>query len=61
MYLCAVIDLHTRYVVYRSISNTMNADRCKDVVKKAIALHGCPEIFNSDRVASLPVKPLQVC
>jgi putative transposase len=49
MYLCAVIDLHTRYVVNWSISNTMSADWCKDVVEEAIALYGRPEIFNSDQ------------
>lgn len=49
MYLCAVIDLHTRYVLNWSISNTMNADWCKEVVEEAIDMHGKPEIFNTDQ------------
>ncbi len=49
MYLCAVIDLHTRYVVNWSMSNTMNAAWCKEMVEEAILHHGRPEIFNSDQ------------
>ncbi|MBE7172683.1 MAG: IS3 family transposase [Williamsia sp.] len=30
MYLCAIIDLHTRYVVNWSISNTMTAEWCRE-------------------------------
>jgi putative transposase len=51
MYLCAIIDLHTRYVVNWSLSNTMNADWCTQVVEEAIDMHGCPEIFNTDQGA----------
>jgi len=49
MYLCAVIDLHTRYVVNWSVSNTMSAEWCTGVVEDAITLHGQPEIFNTDQ------------
>ncbi len=49
MYLCAIIDLHTRYVVNWSISNTMTAQWCQQVVEDAIAMHGQPEIINSDQ------------
>jgi putative transposase len=49
MYLCAVIDLHTRFVVNWSVSNTMIADWCKQIVEEAIQLHGKPEIINSDQ------------
>lgn len=49
MYLCAIIDLHTRYVVGWSISNTMTADWCAEIVREAIGLHGKPEIMNSDQ------------
>ncbi|MFN3343289.1 MAG: DDE-type integrase/transposase/recombinase [Flavobacteriales bacterium] len=38
MYLCAVIDLHTRYVLNWSISNTMTAEWCRTVVEDAIDL-----------------------
>lgn len=49
MYLCAVIDLHTRYILNWSISNTMSAEWCTGVVEEAIRLHGKPEIFNTDQ------------
>jgi putative transposase len=49
MYLCAIIDLHTRYVVNWSISNTMTAEWCSMIVEEAIAMHGRPEIINSDQ------------
>jgi putative transposase len=49
MYLFAVIDLHTRYVVNWSISNTMTSEWCASVIEEAIANHGQPEIINSDQ------------
>lgn len=49
LYLCAIIDLHTRYVVNWSISNTMTADWVRQVVQEAIAEHGKPSIINSDQ------------
>jgi len=49
MYLCAIIDLHTRYVVNWGISNTMTAQWCCQLVEEAIEMHGKPEIINSDQ------------
>ena len=49
MYLCPVIDLHTRYVVGWGISNTMSAEWCVQIVQQAIETHGKPEIINSDQ------------
>lgn len=49
MYLCAIIDLHTRFVVNWSISNTMTAEWCTMIVEEAIAMHGKPQIINSDQ------------
>jgi len=49
MYLCAIIDLHTRYVVNWSISNTMTAEWCCQVVEEAVRMNGKPEIINSDQ------------
>ena len=49
MYLCAIIDLHTRYVVNWSISNTMTAEWCCQVVAEAVKMNGKPEIINSDQ------------
>jgi putative transposase len=49
MYLMAIIDLHSRYVIGWSVSNSMEADWCANVVEQAIARHGKPEIFNTDQ------------
>jgi len=49
MYLSAIIDVHSRFVVHWDISNTMEAGWCKEVVASVIALHGAPEIFNTDQ------------
>lgn len=49
MYLCAVIDVYTRYVLNWSLSNTMTAEWCSEVVKEAIQQYGKPEIMNTDQ------------
>ncbi|MCU4173897.1 IS3 family transposase [Carboxylicivirga sp. N1Y90] len=49
MYLIAIIDLYSRYVVGWSLSNTMESEWCMETVKKAIAEHGLPEIINTDQ------------
>lgn len=49
MYLTAIIDLYSRYTVVWSLSNTMEAEWCKAVLEDAIALHGRPEILNTDQ------------
>ena len=49
MYLCAIIDLHTRYVVNWGVSNTMTAEWVCMLVEEAITMHGKPEIINSDQ------------
>ena len=46
MYLMAIIDLHSRYVLNWSISNTMSADWCSQVLQETLAVHPKPEIFN---------------
>ena len=49
MYLCAIIDVHTRYVINWSVSNTMTAQWCQLVVQEAIERNGKPDILNSDQ------------
>lgn len=49
MYLTAVIDLYSRYVLNWSISNTMEASWCKEMIADAIQMHGQPEIINTDQ------------
>lgn len=49
LYLCAIIDVYSRYVVGWSLSNTMSSDWCKQTLESAIARHGSPEILNTDQ------------
>jgi putative transposase len=49
MYMVAIIDLYSRYIVNWSISNTMEAKWVVDVVKEAVEKHGKPDIMNSDQ------------
>jgi putative transposase len=49
MYLVAIIDLYSRFIVGWSLSNTMTSEWCKECLKTAIAMHGKPEIINSDQ------------
>lgn len=49
LYLCAIIDLYSRYVVGWSLSNTMTSQWCKQTLEAAIQEHGTPEILNTDQ------------
>jgi putative transposase len=49
MYLIAIIDLYSRYVVHWSLSNTMEAEWCAEFLKEAINKAGKPEMFNTDQ------------
>ena len=51
MYLTAVIDLYSRKVMNWSVSNSMDAEWCKDLIEEAIVQHGKPEIINTDQGA----------
>ena len=49
IYLCAVIDWHSRMVLSWELSNTLDASFCVRAVAKAMEIHGTPEIFNTDQ------------
>ena len=49
LYLTAIIDLFSRYVVNWSISNTMDAQWCADCFLEAVNKCGKPEILNTDQ------------
>lgn len=49
MYLTAIIDLYSRCVLNWSVSNSMDADWCAEVLQEAIDMHGTPEIVNTDQ------------
>jgi len=48
-YLCAVIDWHSRCVLSWERSNTLDASFCVRALKRALAEHGTPDIFNTDQ------------
>jgi len=49
LYLTAIIDLYSRYIIHWSLSSTMTAEWCQQTVQEAIDKHGKPEIFNTDQ------------
>jgi len=49
MYLTAIIDHYSRFVVGWNISNSLDAESVLTVLKQAIKKHGKPEIINSDQ------------
>lgn len=49
LYLVAIIDWHSRYVLSWRLSNTLEADFCVEALGEAIALFGTPKIHNSDQ------------
>ncbi|WMJ72124.1 IS3 family transposase [Cytophagaceae bacterium ABcell3] len=49
MYLTAIIDVHSRYVVGWGVSNTLSAQSSLSVLKEAVSRYGKPEIINSDQ------------
>lgn len=51
MYLCAIIDWHSRFIVSYELSTTMDKAFVLNTVRKAIEIHGKPDILNSDQGA----------
>lgn len=49
MYMIAIIDVNSRYILNWSLSNTMDAAWCTEVLKETLEEHGDPEIFNTDQ------------
>jgi putative transposase len=48
MYLCAVIDWHSRFVLSWELSNTLDGSFCLDALEEALS-RGRPEVFNTDQ------------
>lgn len=49
MYLTAIIDVYSRFIVGWGVSNSLTAEASYNVLKQAIQDYGCPEIINSDQ------------
>ena len=61
VYLCAVVDWFSRKVLSWRLSITMEAAFCIEAVEEALARHGRPEIFNTDRDRSSPPSTSPPC
>jgi putative transposase len=61
VYLAAVMDWFSRRVLAWRVSITMEVDFCLEAVEEALARHGKPTIFNTDRVRSSPAPPSPGC
>ena len=46
LYLVAILDWHSRYVVAWRLSNSLEADFCVDALQEALG-QGRPEVFNT--------------
>ena len=49
VYLTAIMDWHSRYVLSWEISNSLDTSFCISALDRAIARYGVPAIFNSDQ------------
>lgn len=49
LYLMAIIDLKSRYVLNWSVSNSMDATWCAEVFRETVHKYGAPEILNTDQ------------
>jgi putative transposase len=49
MYMVAIIDWYSRYIVGFELSNTLDRTFIIEAIQKAIKRHGKPEIMNSDQ------------
>ena len=51
VYLTAVMDWYSRFVLSWEVSVTMDADFCVSALERSLRLYGAPEIFNTDQGA----------
>lgn len=56
MYLYAIIDVYSRYIVGWKLSNTLSADNVHEMLKESIRKFGAPEIINSDQGSQYTTK-----
>lgn len=60
MYLVAVLDWYSRYVLAWQLSNTLDGYFCLDALQKALA-QGRPEIFNTDQGVQFTAQAFTAC
>ncbi len=49
MYMAAIIDVHSRKILNWSVSNSMSAEWCTELLNDTIQQYGAPQIHNSDQ------------
>ena len=49
VYLAAIMDWHSRYVISWELSNSLESSFCVKALERAISRYGKPEIFNTDQ------------
>ena len=57
MYLTAIIDIYSRYVVGWGLHNSLHAENVKEVLDRAISINGKPNIVNSDQGSQFTSEP----
>jgi putative transposase len=60
MYLAAVIDWYSRYVIAWRLSNTMDGSFCVELLEEALR-SGKPEVFNTDQGAQFTAEAFTGC
>ena len=55
MYLAAVLDWHSRYVIAWRLSNTLDGEFCLEMLEEALG-RGKPEVFNTDQGVQFTAK-----
>lgn len=61
VYLTAVIDWYSRFIVGYTVSNTLQTDMVTRTVKAAVREHGKPKIINSDQGSQFTSKAYISC
>lgn len=56
MYLYAIIDVYSRFIVGWRLSNTLSANNCYELVEDCVRRYGAPEIINSDQGSQYTTK-----
>ena len=60
MYLVAILDWFSRYVLAWQLSNTLDARFCLDALQQALLI-GKPEIFNTDQGVQFTAQDFTTC
>ena len=61
MYLVAIMDWYSRRVLSWRVSNTLDTDFCIEALEEALQRFEAPEIFNTTRGPSSPVRRSPTC